>query len=227
MGQRHVEPGDAPTIEQVTRRLEAEDVADVARATFDCAGELAALECGSTAAALAACRLASRRTRREPLTCERMADTFDVDPEHVADAEATIASYLTPPADADDVRALRRTLIVAYELLDAVERDRLHALELPGSYLADAAPGCSVAHSDRSNHETTTDAGSTKTNSGLTSNDSRPIWNSLDWARCCTRTSTTSAESRSPRVLRFRGSVAAIEPDVTVTRTPVTISYGP
>ncbi|MWV40846.1 hypothetical protein [Natrialba sp. INN-245] len=140
MGQRHVEPGDAPTIEQVTRRLEAEDVADVARATFDCVGELAALECGSTAAALAACRLASRRTRREPLTCERMADTFDVDPEHVADAEATIASYLTPPADADDVRALRRTLIVAHELLDAVERDRLHALELPGSYLADAAP---------------------------------------------------------------------------------------
>ncbi|MEY7851481.1 hypothetical protein AB7C87_20035 [Natrarchaeobius sp. A-rgal3] len=140
MGQRHVEPGDAPTIEQVARRLEAEDVADVARAAFDCAGDLAALEYGRTASVLGACRLASRRSRRKPLSYERLADAFGVDPECVADAEATIASYLTPPADADDVRALRRTLIVAHELLDALECDRLHALELPGSYLADAAP---------------------------------------------------------------------------------------
>ncbi|WP_049922785.1 hypothetical protein [Halopiger djelfimassiliensis] len=142
MGQRHVEPGDALTIEQAATRLEAEPVVDVARAAFDHAGELATLEYGRPAAVLGALRLASRRSRHRTLDRSRIASVYDVDPDRVADAEAEIASYLTPPADADEIRTLRRTLIVARELLDAAERDHgsVHGLALPGSSFADAAP---------------------------------------------------------------------------------------
>ncbi|RQH03235.1 hypothetical protein [Natrarchaeobius oligotrophus] len=139
MGQRRNEPRDALTIERAARRLGVEDVADVARAAYDHAGELAALEYGRTAAVLGACRLASRRGRGETLTRDRIAAAFDVGYEDVVEADCDIASHLAPPADADDVRSLRRTLIVASELLAAVERGR-PGLDFPGSYLADAAP---------------------------------------------------------------------------------------
>ncbi|MFP8952923.1 hypothetical protein ACLI4Z_08125 [Natrialbaceae archaeon A-arb3/5] len=140
MGQRQIESRDALTIERAADRLGAEAVVDAAQAAFDHAGELAALEYGRPAAVLGALRLATRRSRHGPLGRERIASTFDVDLDRIGDAEADIASHLTPPADADDVRALRRTLIVAQELLAATERGHARGLKLPNSYLADEAP---------------------------------------------------------------------------------------
>lgn len=140
MGQRQLEPADAPTIADAARRLDVADVAGVARAAYESAGELAAREYGRAAAVLGAVRLATRRSRRRTLDRERIASAFDVDPDRVVAADAEIASALTPPADADEIRSLRRRLIVARELLAAAERDRIHALRLSNTYLADAAP---------------------------------------------------------------------------------------
>ncbi|WP_265110365.1 hypothetical protein [Halosolutus halophilus] len=140
MGQRHLETDAELTIDCAAYRLEVESVAEVARAVFDHAGELAALEYGRPAAVLGAVRLAARRTDVGDLERERLAAAFDVDPDRVVAADELQTRYLTPPADADEIRSLRRTLIVAREVLAAVERGRNAGPELPGSRLADAAP---------------------------------------------------------------------------------------
>ncbi|WP_049926175.1 hypothetical protein [Halopiger goleimassiliensis] len=140
MGQRQLQSGDGSCVERVARRIEAEEFVDVARAAYERAGELAAREYGHRAAVLGALRLASRRSRRPTLAADEVAAPFDVAPETVAAAEETIASRLAPPADEEVIRSCRRRLIVARELLTAVEHDRLHALQLPDSYLADEAP---------------------------------------------------------------------------------------
>ncbi|WP_222920023.1 hypothetical protein [Natrinema sp. SYSU A 869] len=140
MGQRHLEPDAESTIDCATRRLGVEPIADVARAVFDHAGEMATLEYGRTAAMLGAVRLAARRTDVGEPDPERLKEPFDVDPERVAAADEVLATYLGPPADPDEIRSLRRTLVVAQEVLAAVERGRNAGPELPGSHLADAAP---------------------------------------------------------------------------------------
>ncbi|WP_121742198.1 hypothetical protein [Natronorubrum halophilum] len=128
------------TIADAARRLEADAVVDVARAAFDHAGELATLEYGHAAAVLGAVRLASRRTQSPAIDRDRLAAAFDVDPDRAVAAEKLLASHLSPPAAPEEIRSLRRRLIVAHELLAAAERGRVVGPELPGSSLADAAP---------------------------------------------------------------------------------------
>ncbi|WP_226481114.1 hypothetical protein [Natrinema amylolyticum] len=140
MGQRHLETDAEPTIDCAARRLGVESAVDVARAAFDHAGEMATLECGRPAAVLGAVCLAARRTDVGEPAPERLESSFDVDPERVAAADEVLATYLSPPADPDEIRSLRRTLVVAQEVLAAVERGRNAGPELPGSRLADAAP---------------------------------------------------------------------------------------
>ncbi|QLK24918.1 hypothetical protein HYG81_12455 [Natrinema zhouii] len=140
MGQRHLESNAELTIDRAARRLEVEPAADVARAAFEHAGETATLEYGRPAAVLGAVRLACRRTDVGEPDRERIAETFGVDPARVVAADDLLARSLCPPADADEVRSLRRALVVAQEVLAAVERGRNAGPELPGSHLADAAP---------------------------------------------------------------------------------------
>ncbi|MFB1063610.1 hypothetical protein [Natrinema sp. H-ect4] len=140
MGQRHLETNVELTIDRVARRLEVESAADVARAVFEHAGQMATLEYGRSAAVLGAVRLACRRTGVGEPDRERVAEMFDIDPARVVAADELLARYLCPPADADEIRSLRRTLVVAQEVLAAVERGRNAGPELPGSRLADAAP---------------------------------------------------------------------------------------
>lgn len=139
MGQRHVPAGDELTIDRAVRRLDVDDVAAVARAAFDHAGELATLQYGRPAAVLGAVRLASRRMRTRTLERERF-EPFDVDPDRVVAADELFARHLGPPADGAEIRSLRRRLIVAHELLAAAERGGVVGPVLPGSSLADAAP---------------------------------------------------------------------------------------
>ncbi|WP_246999036.1 hypothetical protein [Halosolutus gelatinilyticus] len=140
MGQRHLEMDAELTIDCAAHRLEVDSVAEIARAVFDHAGELATVQYGRSAAVLGAVRLACRRADVGDLERERLADAFDVDPDRVVAAHELQARYLTPPATVDEIRSLRRTLIVAREVLAAVERGRNAGPELPGSHLADAAP---------------------------------------------------------------------------------------
>lgn len=140
MGQPHLETNGELTIDCAAHRLGVESVAEIAHAVFDHTGDLAALQYGRSAAVLGAVRLAARRTDVGDLERERFATAFDVDPDDVVAADELQARYLTPPADADEIRSLRRTLIVAREVLAAVERGRGVGPELPGSHLADAAP---------------------------------------------------------------------------------------
>lgn len=140
MGQRHLETDGEPSIDCAARRLEVDSAADVARAAFDHAGELATLEYGRSAAVLGAVRLACRRTGLGEPDRERFAAAFDVDPDRVVAADELLSEYLGPPADPEDVRSLRRRLVVAQEVLAAIERGRDAGPQLPGSRLADAAP---------------------------------------------------------------------------------------
>lgn len=140
MGQRYSPTGDELTIDDAVRRLEADAVADVARAAFDHAGELATLEYGRRAAVLGAVRLVSRRSQSEPIDRDSLEATFDVDPDSVVAADELLASHLGSPAAPAEIRSLRRRLIVAHELLAAAERGSAVGPELPGSSLADAAP---------------------------------------------------------------------------------------
>ncbi|MFC4246809.1 hypothetical protein ACFOZ7_07320 [Natribaculum luteum] len=140
MGQRHLEMPAELTIDCAAHRLEVDAAAAVARAAFDHAGEMATLEYGRPAAVLGAIQLAARRTGVGEPDRERIAAAFDVDPDRVVDADELLATYLSPPADADEIRSLRQTLVVAQEVLAAVERGRNAGPELPGSLLADAAP---------------------------------------------------------------------------------------
>jgi hypothetical protein len=140
MGQRHLETDAELSIDCAAHRLGVDPAAEVARAVFEHAGELAALEYGRPAAVLGALRLAARRTNVDDLEREQFAGAFDVDPDDVVAAEELQARYLSPPAADDEIRSLRRTLIVAREVLAAIERGRAAGPELPGSHLADAAP---------------------------------------------------------------------------------------
>jgi hypothetical protein len=140
MGQRHLEMPTELTIDCAAHRLEVDTAATVARAAFEHAGEMATLEYGRPAAVLGAVRLAARRTDVGEPDRDRIAATFDVDPERVVHADELLATYLSPPADADEIRSLRQTLIVAQEVLAAVERGHSAGPEFPGSHLADAAP---------------------------------------------------------------------------------------
>ncbi|WP_408957313.1 hypothetical protein [Natrinema sp. 74] len=140
MGQRHLETDGEPTIDCATRRLAVDSAADVARAAFDHAGELTTLEYGRSAAVLGAVRLACRRTRIGEPDREEFAAAFDVEPDRVIAADELLAEHLGSPADAADVRSLRRRLVVAREILAAVERGRNAGPQLPGSRLADVAP---------------------------------------------------------------------------------------
>lgn len=146
MGQRHSQVGDGSgianddlTIDEAVRRLEVDAVADVARAAFDHAGELAALQHGHAAAVLGAVRLATRRSRHPTVDRDELA-TFDIDPDDVVAAEAELSRHLDSPASESEIASLRRRLIVARELLAAAERGGVAGPELPGSYLAHTAP---------------------------------------------------------------------------------------
>ncbi|WP_049889141.1 hypothetical protein [Natronolimnohabitans innermongolicus] len=146
MGQRHTQMSEETTtgdltVDDAVGRLEADDVAAVARAAFDHAGELAALQHGHAAAAIGAARLATRRDRRPTIERGAISTAFDdVDPDDVVAAETVLARHLGSPAPTAAIRSLRRRLIVAREFLAAVERGRVAAPELPDSYLADEAP---------------------------------------------------------------------------------------
>ncbi|ARS90306.1 hypothetical protein [Natrarchaeobaculum aegyptiacum] len=142
MAQCQLSPAEEPTIDDVASQLECGHLAPVARAAFDAAGDLATREYGRPAAVLAAFRLASRRSRGPTLEAEWLASSADrpVDPADVAAATDVVASRLSPPADAGEIRALRRRLIVAHELLAAARRGRPDALQLPDSYLEAEAP---------------------------------------------------------------------------------------
>ena len=140
MGQRHLETTTALTIDRVAHRLEVESAITVADAAFDHAGESVAAEYGRRAAVIGAVRLAARRTGVGTPDRDRIAAAFDIDPERVVAATMSLRTHLSPPADSDEVRTLRRRLIVAQELLAALECDHTAGPELPGSRLADAAP---------------------------------------------------------------------------------------
>ena len=147
MGQRRSQVDDGTgtatdddlTVDEAVRRLEIDAVADVARAAFGHAGELAALQHGRDAAVLGAVRLATRRSRLRTVDREELA-AFDVDPDDVVAAEELLSRHLGSPAPESAVRELRRRLIVARELLAAAERGGVAGPELPGSYLAPTAP---------------------------------------------------------------------------------------
>ncbi|WP_049941599.1 hypothetical protein [Haloterrigena turkmenica] len=147
MGQRQSPAGDGSgianddlTIDEAVRRLEVDAVADVARAAFDHAGERAAIQHGHTAAVLGAVRLATRRSRRPTVDREELAAAFDVDPDDVVAAESELSRHLGSPAPESETASVRRRLIVARELLAAAERGTVAGPDLPGSYLAAAAP---------------------------------------------------------------------------------------
>ncbi|THE64859.1 hypothetical protein D8Y22_10840 [Salinadaptatus halalkaliphilus] len=140
MGHHQFKSVDVLTVEDAAARLEVDGLTHVARAAFDHAGELVAPRVGRRPTVLGAVRLASRRSRCRTLERERFSSVFDVDADLVVAAHADLASHLTPPADEDDVRSLRRRLVVVHELVAAAERDRLDALQLPQTYLADDAP---------------------------------------------------------------------------------------
>lgn len=164
MAQCQLSPAEEPTIDDVASQLELSQLTPVARAAFESAGDLAAREYGRPAAVLGAFRLASRRSRSPSLEAAWLvsasefdggvdartgtgtdgdradADAVSVDPADVVAADEFIASRLSPPADADEIRALRRRLIVAHELLAAAARGRPEALQLPDSHLEDEAP---------------------------------------------------------------------------------------
>ncbi|QRV16226.1 hypothetical protein JMJ58_04850 [Haloterrigena salifodinae] len=147
MGQRQSPAGgnsgianDGPSVDEAVRRLEVDAVADIARAAFDHAGELAALQHGHTPAVLGAVRLATRRSRRPTVDREELAAAFDVDPDDVVAAESELSRHLGTPAPESEIASLQRRLIVARELLAAAERGTVAGPDLPGSYLAAAAP---------------------------------------------------------------------------------------
>lgn len=130
---------DELTIETTCGRLGVEAVTDVARVVVEHAGETAIHRFGRRATVLAAVRLASRRTEGTRVTTTQLEAAFDVDHERITAAEATLTDELSPPADPEEIRAIRRRLVVAREILAALEAGRARP-ELPGSYLADAAP---------------------------------------------------------------------------------------
>ena len=147
MGQRHSHAGDGSgiandglSIDDAVRRLEVDAVADVARAAFDHAGELAALQHGHVPAVLGAVRFATRRSRHPTVDREELAAAFDVDPDDVVAAESELSRHLDSPAPESEITSLRRRLIVARELLAVAERGGVAGPDLPGSYLASTAP---------------------------------------------------------------------------------------
>ncbi len=140
MGQRHSPARDGLTVDQATRRLEVDAVSPVARTAFDHAGDLASRRYGRTAAVLGAVRLACRRTDARALDRERLETAFDVDPDRVVAADELLADQVGSPAAPEEIRSLRRRLIVVHELLAAAERGSVVGLEPPSSSLADAAP---------------------------------------------------------------------------------------
>ncbi len=210
MGQRHLEKNDEPTIDCAARRLGVDAVVDVARAAFDHAGELATLECGHTAAVLGAVRLAARRTGVGEPAPERFAESFDVDPERVAVADEVLATYLSPPADRDEIRSLRRTLVVAREVRAAVERGRNAGPELPARTSLTPRPSCSLARAATSiPAPTASTRGSRRRRFATTSSASKPTSNWLGSGRNCTRWSPrTEPPGVSPADARarYRGS---------------------
>lgn len=147
MGQRHYPTGDGLTVDQVARRLEVDELSCIARVAFEYAGDRAVRQHGHTTTVLGALRLASRRSAGDVLECEdvalecdRLESVFGVNPDRVLAAEELLARQLSDPADPEEIRSLRRRLIVARELLAAVERGSVVGPTLPGSALADAAP---------------------------------------------------------------------------------------
>ncbi|SFB71433.1 hypothetical protein SAMN05444422_101414 [Halobiforma haloterrestris] len=129
----------APTIDDATRRLGVESATAVARAVLEAAGDRPFRRFGRPATVAAAVRIASRRTEGPTVGLERIVPALAVDPGRVERAEARLTAALSEPADPDEIRTLRRRLVVAHELLAACEAGRRRP-ELPGSRLADAAP---------------------------------------------------------------------------------------
>ncbi|EMA41167.1 hypothetical protein [Halobiforma nitratireducens] len=128
-----------PTIEDAARRFGVESATAVARAALERAGEPAIDRFGRGATVLAAVRLASRRTDGPTIGVRDLSDAFGVGRDPIVGAEEVLATTLSPPADPDETRTLRRRLVVAHEIRTACESGRPRP-ELPGSYLADAAP---------------------------------------------------------------------------------------
>ncbi|SDQ29305.1 hypothetical protein [Natronobacterium texcoconense] len=142
---------DRLTIEAAARRLGVESTTDVARAALEYAGDPAISQYGRAATVLAAVRLASRRTETSTVGFQQIEAVADVDRDRLTGAESLLTETISPPADPDDVRSIRRRLVVAREILAALEAGR-ETPELPGSYLAAAAPDLLARADGRSIH---------------------------------------------------------------------------
>ena len=128
------------TLEDVAARLDAADATRVAEAVLAADGGAVERQFDGETAALAALRVASRRTAGPEIDLERAADRLGLDPGRVAHAEELLRRELSPPADDDEVEALRRAINACRELLVAAENDRAQTPRLPGYVIDESVP---------------------------------------------------------------------------------------
>lgn len=131
-------------VETIAARLEVTDAVPVASAILETSDDDIVQQCGHSAAALAALRIAWRRTERGEIDLEnarsRLDDDLEVDPATVAHAEAMLEYDICSPAPDEEIRALRRAIVAIHEILAAIENDRTNAPRLSASVLADVDP---------------------------------------------------------------------------------------
>ena len=128
------------TLEDVATRHDATDAIRVAEAVLDADGGAVRRQFGGETAAVAALRIASRRTAGSELDLERVCERLGLEAGTVAQAADLLRRELSPPADDDEIEALRRAINAHRELLVAAENDRAQAPRLPGYVIDEASP---------------------------------------------------------------------------------------
>ncbi|MCU4742490.1 hypothetical protein OB955_11970 [Halobacteria archaeon AArc-m2/3/4] len=132
------------SVETIAARLEATDAVPVANVILETSDDDIVRQCGRSATALAAVRIAWRRTQRGEIdredACSRLAGDVELDLATVAHAEAMLEYSICSPAPDEEIRALRRAIVAGHEILAAIENDRANGPRLSGSVFADVDP---------------------------------------------------------------------------------------
>lgn len=132
------------TLEDVATRLDVTNATRVAEAVLDIDGGAVRRQFNGETAAVAALRIASRRTEGRELDLERACERLALESGRVAHAEDLLRRELSPPADDDEIEALRRAINAYREVLVAAENDRAHAPRLPGYVIDEAGPTAGI-----------------------------------------------------------------------------------
>ena len=131
-------------LDDVAAQLDATDATPVAEAVLNADGGAVRRQFDAETAAVAALRIAGRRSEGRELDLEDACERFDFEPGTVAHAEDLLRRELSPPADDDEIEALRRTINAHRELLVAAENDRAQAPRLPGYVIDETSPTAGI-----------------------------------------------------------------------------------